>query len=576
MISIKNIITLGVLLLAAVLYGCGGDNLVDDHPVFKPVTISIEQEKNIQGLFNYIPHDTPYLIANLLPLPEDALRFHLDNSRKMAKVIAQFYGEPSSTSFTLAEEDQRSSTQEPAVNSTSQKYNLFFSHLIEKIANNLTVDKITNLGFTKGSVGVFYEYNNNPVLRQQIDNKKALFNLIKQSEQVSNYSIQWKKCDIYDCLVSKPTSKFDKQFAAVVLDDHIAISSFYSEHYQTAIAHLTKQLLPKQSYKVNTWLDFLGKNQYEGFGDGFINTQYILKTLEDKQGTNAKSCHDVLSDHVVAVPRILFGIKHIEKKKIHTEIVFETQSIITRAIKELARENTRFQQTRNGILEVGVNANISNLKSALNRYANYLRNNLADKNCKLLPNNAINEVQNYLLILHVILGDNQLKNLYLVANHLEFFPDSRLSKNLEGYISIDSNKPIELYQTLMRNQKSSLSDLTTDGKILNVPSDELSDLPIDQLSVAAHKDNIELFLGNYEPDLIPFTPERPLIFWMKVDNERYTQHMKKVAHQQASNTTDDAMLKQAIETNMNNKNTTLQSLSADGRGLIINYNIRYH
>ena len=158
---------------------------------------------------------------------------------------------------------------------------------------------------------------------------------------------------------------------------------------------------------------------------------------------------------------------------------------------------------------------------------------------------------------------------------------------IDGYISIGSAQPLKLYKKLTRLQPNlSLIHIEENNEPVSIPKHDLGRLPLNKLSIAADKNKITFFMGDFTPTFKALDTDHRMLFWLRTDHERYSRHLNKLAsvsaghddtvHLTAANQEDALEKEHLISIIKQEHSTTLQALRVDRRGIVINYNIQYH
>ena len=211
---------------------------------------------NFKTLMSHVPADTPYLLANKKAIPDEVMEFHMKRGKDMMSMVSNMQGKRASDS-----------------NEGVQK---FFNALMEDYSDLLAKDKFEDTGLSLKANSLIYGYQMLPVMRVSFTDKEKLMAMIKRAEEKSGYKVDFSKCGDLDCFTSS-NGKGDFSVALVFLNNHIAVSVYSPDKKDEIMNHLTGKADPADSYSVDKWDAFLKDNDYQGYGDGFINLKNHIR-----------------------------------------------------------------------------------------------------------------------------------------------------------------------------------------------------------------------------------------------------------------------------------------------------------
>ena len=543
---------------------------------------SSNESAQFKKMLSYVPADTAFLFANKKPMPEKVVEFQLQRAQKMINM----------TSLLSEDLEVLAKSSTDASKPKSKKSSDFFNVLFSDIGNKLTEKKFAETGLSTTAHNIIYGLDTAPIIRLGIADKEALLTTLKRAAAKSDYKLGLQKCGDYDCFVNQDES--DITFAAVLVKDHVALSAFPTDKKETIIDHLIGKSSPEKSFPEKEWDSFLTKNKYSGFGDGFLNLQSLFGKLKPllrestKKTTGKKfdekafdACLNVAQEHIDNIPALLFGTKDLQVDNMDYEMVFKTSPLVSAVLQTLANKTNIDKHTKDAIMDMGVNINFATLSKALTQYSSFLADSAEKNKCKEIDPLKIRKTMGGMMTA-MNMGLTQFKSIYLSINELEL-DDKMQPKKVDAYLSVGTDNPSSLVSMLaMLNPGFATLKVPTDGKTITIPKELIpskgTELPPISLSQGDKKLNI--MLGNDKPKLVDYKSKKSEIISFSMDGKRYYEKLAKIMEGMpvSKNKVAGKEQKDAISLfksigEMSGK--FKQEISADKRGLVIDYHVQY-
>jgi len=514
-------------------------------------------------LLSHVPADTSYLLTNKNPFPEKVMAFHLSRSKDMMKMISD-----------LDKKDKSKDTK----GDSSALFSALFEELSEKLANN----KLEETGLSLKAISMVYGYNLMPVVRMTFADKEKLMATLKRAEEKSGYKVELTKCGEYDCFVD---TKDKDGIALVFQKDHLAASFFPSDEKEKFIDHLTGKSSPKQAYNVEKWDAFLKENNYQGFGEGYVNLKKLSVKLKPKLveslGTmdpkELENCMAVAEEHINNMPEIIFGTKKLDVKRMDYEMVVKTSPEVSTALQTIANTSNIAKRIENPIFDIGININFTKLRDALTQYSNFLIKSGETHKCKSINPKEVRKGMGGLMMA-MNMGLTQFKSVYASIADIEL-SDKMEPKKVDAYISIGTDDPAGLLGMVgMLSPKLMGFQIPSDGSTVKLPDGAIpskgQDVPDIYLSRTAKSLNI--MVGNDKPALKDYKGDTPEIMSITLDGKRYykqlTNIMKMIPKDGSKDEADIAKMMESMGDMMGNIE---EIFTADKRGFVIDYSVTY-
>ncbi len=531
----------------------------------------------------YVPADTSYLFANKKPMPEDVVAFQLQRIQKMLEMTSNV----SDDIEAIAESKTKPSK------TSSNKTSDFFNALFSDIGNKLTEKKFTETGLSTTANNVIYGLETTPIIRLGIANKDAILATLKRAETRSDYKLELSKCGDYDCFINQDKES-ELTFVAVLIKDHIALSVFPSDKKETIINHLIGQSSPEKSYSAKDWDSFLTKNKYSGFGDGFLNLQTLFGKLKPLLVKNAKNsthkkfdekafnaCLNVAQEHIDNIPALLFGTKDLQLNNMDYELVFKTSPLVSAVLQTLANNTNIDKRTENAIMDLGININVANLSQALTQYSSFLADSAEKHKCKAIDPLKIRKTMGGMMMA-MNMGLTQLKSLYLSIDEIEFDENAQ-PKKVDAFLSVGTDNPASLVSMLaILNPGFAKLKVPADGKAITIPKALIPSKGIElpPISLSQGDKKLNIMIGNDTPKLVDYKTKKANILFFSMDGKRYYEKLAKIIKAMPASKNKKTGKEQQEAVALFKSIGAIsgkfqQKISADERGLVIDYHIQY-
>jgi len=540
---------------------------------------------DFKSMLSHVPANTVYMFANKNPIPKDVMNFHLDRSQEMMALISNM--------------DTSASANEDGTQ-------VLFKAILDDLGSKLSEGKLEESGLSLKARYLVYGFDMVPVIRLSFANKDKLMETLKRAEKKSGQKVKLTKCGSYDCFVQSDKKK-DKSVAIVILENQLAASVFSNSDKSMMIDHLIGKAKPKEAYSEKMWDDFLKENSYKGFGEGFVNLLNLYNNnndlimdsinnnnevasafkgdvkLEGKKlervfsEENAKPCLAVVKDHLENIPEIIFGTKSIETKQLDYEIVVKTSSAVSDVLQGIANKTNIEKHLENAIFDIGININFTKLRDALTQYSNFLIKSGEEHKCKSIDKKDIRKGMGGMMMA-MNMGFSQFNSIYASVADIEL--DEKMQpKKVDAYISIGANDPSKLIGMVGMFSPALMGfQVPADGSTVKLPKGAIPSrgMPLPEISLNRTKDTLNIMIGNDKPKLKDYKSDKPEILSFGMDGKRYyekfTQLMKAIPQAKGADQDQATKMMEAMG-KMSGK--IQQEVTADKRGLVINYHMQY-
>jgi len=536
---------------------------------------------DFKTMLSHVPVDTAYLFTNKKPIPSEVMDFHMKRGQEMFAMISKM-GEKS-TSKKDDEDGSRS----------------FFKAVTSELAEKIESGKFEETGLSLKATSVIYGYKQMPVMRMSIADKDKLMELLKRAEDESDYKMKIDKCGDLECFIGSGEEDAP-DFTLIIFKNELVLSVYPKDKKEDMINHLIGKADPKESYSEDKWDTFLKDNGYTGFGDGFVSLKKLYEANradfskgffsmnEMSKKSKAKisdeqkeACTGVVDDHINNMPEIVFGTKKLEEKNMDYEMVFKTSTGVSDVLQGLANKTNIAKRSENPIFDMGFNLDFKKTSAAMTTYSNFLIESAEKNKCESIkPKDIRKSMGGMMMVMNM--GLSQFKSLYLSIDDLKM-NDKMQPEKIDAMLSIGSDDPASLIAmaSMMAPPLAQLK-IPEDGTPVALPAGAIPSrgLPVPPLFISRSKESINIMVGNDKPDLKDYKSEVPELMSFAIDGKRYYEILTKVmkaapkSKYKSAAANDDGVM-EMMETMGSMSGKIQQEITADKRGLVVNYHIQY-
>ena len=522
---------------------------------------------DFKSLLVHVPADTAYLIANKEAIPEKVMNYQMQKSKDIMAMLGD------SGVFKKAATESKGPGK-------------FFVALFKEYSDLIANNKVAESGFTAKAKSIFYGYEMMPVMRLGIADKDKVMAMIKRAEAKSAYKVEFSKCGEFDCFESIDP-KGQMAISAVFLKDQLAMSLSTVDKKENVKKHLMGEASPKSSYSVASWDAFLKENDYKGYGDGFINLksafafakpmilQQAKGSMDDK---SLNGCIAVADNHFDNMSEIIIGTRSLEEKQIDYELLFKTSSDVSTALQTLANDSNIPQRTENAIFDYGVNINFTKLRNALTQYSSFLIKSGEDNGCPAIVAQDIRKGMGGMAMV-MNMGLSQFTSIYASVSDIQL-DDKMQPKKVDAVVSLGSSDPAGLIAMAgMMAPPIMALKIPEDGSVVKLPEGLIPSRGVKapDIYLSRTEKAVNIFVGNDKPALKAHSNKTSEISFSSMDIGGYMNTLTSImdalpaAAKQQADMPDLEMLKKIGSAGGKMYSTT----SADKRGLVINYHLKY-
>lgn len=319
-VSLGIALATGALLLA----GCGQDQQADDAAA--------------NPLLRYVPDDTPFVMANLEPVPADVVDAYLE---RMSPMLDQF--EAALAGFRDDLETGEADVGDPRAAAVAEA-------VLAEFDGKLNRQGMESLGLSLEQVSAVYGHGLFPVMRVGLgdpDRVRAMIDRVQARSGVAVRELEhqgqpyWKAADM-----ENPMALF-----IAIIDDHVAFAAAPKVREQAFLPVFLGQQLPERSIAADGALGELNEEKGFGpYGSGYVDLSRVVGELfaADSQtaawmadmgdfdpATIDPACEREARLMTTFVPRIVAGTTEVSADAVGMRYQVETNSILGRQLARL-------------------------------------------------------------------------------------------------------------------------------------------------------------------------------------------------------------------------------------------------
>ncbi len=518
---------------------------------------------DFKALMSHVPAETSYLLTNKKAIPDEVMEFHIKRGKEMIAMASKMQGTKASD--------------------TSEGVQKFFDALMEDYSDLLSKDKIEDTGLSLKANSLIYGYQMLPVMRLGFADKEKLMEMIKRAEEKSGYKVDLTKCGELDCFINS-NDNVDFSVALVFLDDHLAASVYSPDKKQQMMDHLIGKADPKEAYSEDKWDAFLKENEYQGFGDGFINLKKIYSKakpliaagMRDKiDEKEIEGCLAVIEQHLVNVSEILIGTKNLEAKKMDYELLVKTSTDVSEVLQGLANITNIAKRSENAIFDFGVNIDFKKLRDALTQYSGFLIKVGEANKCSSIKTQDIRKGMGGVAMV-MNMGLTQFKSIYASVSDVEL-DDKMQPKNVDALVSLGTDDPTGLVAMIGMMSPAMMGfKVPDDGSTVQLPAGAIpsNGKAVPPIYLSRSENLLNIMVGDDKPAMAEYKTDTPQISFSGMDGKRYFKKFASIMKSMPNLSKEQDQLK-ILETIGGMSGKVLSETSADKRGLVINYHLQY-
>ncbi len=315
------------------------------------------------AILDYVPADSPYLLASLAPLPDDVmdkLEPNIDRILAAYETVLQEAFAMATAEIEAGDEDNEDATRAAAV--------------IGELSSLLSIEGLRGAGFDKESRAALYGNGMLPVLRIEVSDGALFEAAVMRIEESSG-----EKMDV--TTISGATVRSiaadEAKLLISILDEQVVISVAPSSFSDDQLATLLGMTAPASnitdSGKLQSIADDYGFNDYFiGYFDiaEMVNTltgdasglDADLIALMDDQPEISDVCRAEIRSMAGIAPRVVMGYTSISTESFESKLVVEMRSDLALGLSELTAAVPGLGTDLGGLMSLGMSLDIEAMR----------------------------------------------------------------------------------------------------------------------------------------------------------------------------------------------------------------------
>lgn len=314
------------------------------------------------GLLQYVPADTPYLAASLVPLPDDVL----DKMEPRIDVMVRAY--TSVMRAVVKEKIDASHTLEDAM---SDDVLAKIEAIGDEIETLMTIDGMRAAGIGRTSTAVLYGDGLLPVLRLRLTDGKLMEQAIVRVEEKAGSKMAVGK-------IGDQTYRYagdaEVQLILALVGDDLVLTVVPANHSDELLKSVLGLVLPAKSMADTGEIgDIAAEHGFQSQFLMLLDTQRIVSTfLDDPDGTNKELlalanydtattsdvCQAEIREMAGIMPRMLGGYTEISTERFASNFIIELRPDIAASLTKLVAPVRGLGTTEGGFLSFGMSLDL--------------------------------------------------------------------------------------------------------------------------------------------------------------------------------------------------------------------------
>jgi len=316
--------------------------------------------KNSADILQYIPADTPYVIASTKPLPTklaDKFEAKLDEILEAYQSVLR---------HVLAEELEKMAAEEGAEDNAEEEAERFRG-LMDEVLGLMSLEGIRGAGIERDSAYALYGNGILPVLRMELSDEALFKAAIKRIEEKAGESLLVGSAsgESYQYV---PTEKVNVILA--VFDDQLIITIVPTVYDERQVAAAIGVATPRKSLKKSKELRAIRKEYgYTDYMSGYVDFARIVGIFAGERSAADSDlfaalgetppqlsdvCETEIQEMAGIAPRMVFGYSEINDKRIKSGMVVELREDLAKGLATIPAAVPGLGSDPGGLMSFGM------------------------------------------------------------------------------------------------------------------------------------------------------------------------------------------------------------------------------
>lgn len=311
-------------------------------------------------LLEYVSAETPYILANLVPLPDDVL----DMLRPKADTMFRAYGAVIQALIDdqAGQSDDKDGEQEDAAR---------IEALGTEIKALMSLDGLNSAGIDRTSGMVFYGDGLLPVLRLRLTDGDLMEQTISRLEGKAGEKMSTGKLGDHSY---RYAGDDDARIVVAVIENDLVVTLVPANHSDELLKSVLGFTPPAKSMASSGELQTIAaQNDFEPYSLFLLDVTRLVSTfIDDQQGTNKEIlalleydstalsdvCKSEFREMAAVAPRAIAGYTEISTERFSSNLVVEFRKDIAAGLSELTAPVPGLGVTDSGFFSFGMSVNL--------------------------------------------------------------------------------------------------------------------------------------------------------------------------------------------------------------------------
>ncbi|MCF6225487.1 MAG: hypothetical protein L3J22_04175 [Xanthomonadales bacterium] len=332
-------------------------------------------------LFEFVPADTPYLIANIESIPSNVTDAYLKSALplyiNLRDNLAGFATD-APTSDTDTDTDNNVASDSNNANDASFEHLAFIHSILNDIVENPGIDGIEKMGLSASAKSVVYGLGLFPVARMEIGDETRLRATLEKAFTAAGSIPEEKTLN-----GRKYWQVGDEKFQLITsIDANELVISFIPTNMVTeALPNILAQTKPGNALDLTKSLTTLNQNNdYSNYGSGWIDTRKLLDLFLNNDSSAASTmrqmfefdaqsvtqvCRDEYNSIAANYPRMHGGYHSLSSTETTSSFTLELEQSLAAGLQALVVDDALSTTGSGGLLNIGFALNFAKAREWL-------------------------------------------------------------------------------------------------------------------------------------------------------------------------------------------------------------------
>jgi hypothetical protein len=340
----------------------------------------------VEDIFNYVPADSPYVIGNVIPMPEPYLKKVIETWQKILPVQTR----------------QLEKITARAQKTLKNQSGIIVAKLAKAVLAEMETiktpgDILLKWGISPKTTGVVYGLGLFPAVRLQISEKQKIEQLLTRLEEKSGQKMLTAEFNGHPYRYIEIKDKIHLKGILAITDKYLIAGLIPGEQagFNQFLPLLLGTKKPGVALSQSEFTEAISPYHFPGYGDGYVDIRKVAAILRGEGeelnlasyqslipepdfklqiGCNAEFNRSLFEN----MPRMVFGFNQLTETAINLEMVLELSAGLIEILNKLPQSIPDIASQRDPMFAMGIGANIPELRGAIQRLLQFIIENNRD------------------------------------------------------------------------------------------------------------------------------------------------------------------------------------------------------